>query len=101
LAFEEYALDWWSWEKSEYVRGRNARSAAGNPAISQRYADEMARILSTRVLPAFKGKKLSAITPRAVEAWITDLRGHGLKNKDINRVTRLRRLKRPCSSSTD
>jgi integrase len=86
LLFEEYAADWWTWGKSEYLRGRLARSAEGKPAVSERYADQMAGMLNTHVLPAFRTLKLSAITPRAVEKWISDLREEGLGHKHVNDV---------------
>jgi integrase len=86
LPFGEYALDWWTWGKSEYLRSRLARSPEGKPAVSERYADQMVGILNAHLLPAFKDMRLSAITPRALENWITELREQGLAHKRINDI---------------
>ena len=62
--FEDYAKDWWVWERCSYIKGKLARSSTDKPAISKRHADDMRRVLIDHILPIFQGYQLEEIKPQ-------------------------------------
>jgi hypothetical protein len=62
LIFGSFTVDFWSWEGA-YVKTRLQFSDPTKPAISQRHAHDMARVLELRILPTFRRRILHTITP--------------------------------------
>ena len=77
--FGEYAVNWWDWEKCEYLKKRRKRAN-----LTQSYSDHMKRNLDKVVLPYFKNTKMDAITPAVIEAFLDSLIKQKYKNTTIN-----------------
>lgn len=85
ISFADLALDFWSWDRSEYVRARLRFSDPARPAISERYCRDMARLVELHILPTFRRRHVADITPQEVEAWALRLRDEkGLSGKRVN-----------------
>ena len=67
--FSEYLLDFWDWEKSDYIRERLRK----NHGLHRRYATEMKAAASKYWVPLFSGKMLGEITRQDVEGLIASL----------------------------
>ncbi|HDY90410.1 MAG TPA: hypothetical protein ENH82_20105 [bacterium] len=70
LTFNEYARDWWYWDRCQYIKRKIAR----NKRISREYADTNRSYLDTHIIPYFGKKILYKITPNMVETWLFSLR---------------------------
>ncbi len=83
LTFEQYAADWWIFEKCPYCRAKMARGFH----ISRAYAAVRRSYLNRYVLPEFGAVKLSDINPRKIEAWLMRLKDLGtLAPATCNRI---------------
>jgi len=67
--FAEYLLNFWDWEKSDYIRERLRK----NHGLHRRYATEMKAAASKYWFPLFSGKMLGEITRQDVESLIASL----------------------------
>ena len=85
--FNDYAVNWWVWEKCSYIRNKLARSPSNRPTISKKHAREMRSVLELYVLPTFGRLRLSTINPRAIETWMFSLKDKGLSSKRVNNIT--------------
>ncbi len=85
--FRDYAAPWWKWDECPYVRHKRERSPEGRPTISRRYVDEQRRILEQHLVPVFGPRRLSAITPGRIEAWMSAMLHRGLSAKRVNNVS--------------
>jgi len=83
VAFGEWSRDFWKWDGA-YVQARLRFSDPAAPDLTQRYVEQMARMLETRLLPKWRHTPLSAITPLAIETWALKLRDGGLSGKRVN-----------------
>jgi len=63
ITFEQFAKNWWIWDRCDYIRGQILRGAR----ISRGYADSMRTYLTQHILPYFGSKKLQKITPKMIE----------------------------------
>ncbi len=70
LTFGTYSEKWWKWGECDFIRGRLARGKS----ISRTYADVQRGYLDSHILPYFRSKKLSQITPRMIEDWLLKLK---------------------------
>jgi integrase len=77
--FAEYAIDWWDWEKCDYLKKRRKRSN-----LTQNYADFSKRILDKILLPYFGKMRMDTITQEVVEAFVDSLIQQQYKNTTIN-----------------
>ena len=87
IFFKDYAVNWWTWDKCNYIRNRLARSSANRPTISKNHSREMRSVLELYVLPSFGRMKLSTINPRTIETWMFSLKDKGLSSKRVNNIT--------------
>jgi hypothetical protein len=69
VSFTKYLLDFWDWEKSEYIRERLRK----NHGLHRRYATEMKAAVSKYWVPVFTNKILGEITRQDVELFINHL----------------------------
>lgn len=84
--FKEYASTWWIWGKCDYLRDRLEHSDPSKPAVSERYANNMRRVLEHHLLPEFGELRLSAITAERIRKWTFQLRDQGMAGKGVNNV---------------
>jgi len=83
ITFENYAKDWWVWDKCKYVN--NIIATGGS--ISRDYADIARGYLTKYILPQFGKMKLSSIKARHIENWRIELREkHNLSIGTINNI---------------
>ena len=64
--FETYAVDWWVWDKCQYIRSQRGR-------VGRTHADTQRSYLKNHILPHFAPKKLTDISTKAIESWIVKL----------------------------
>ena len=94
LSFEQYAKDFFIYDKCLYVASQLARGEA----MSQSYAASLRSYFDNHVLPHFKDYKLVKITPKAIEEWLMDLRqkegksGQKLASATINQCLNVLRI---------
>ena len=69
VGFAEFLLDFWDWEKSDYIRERLRK----NHGLHRRYATEMRAAVSKYWVPLFAEKILGEVTRQDVENLITSL----------------------------
>jgi len=83
MTFEQYAADWWIYDKCPYIKGKLARGFN----ISKGYAVVRRSYLDRHVLPEFGKIKLMSINPRMIEVWVMGLKDEGrLSPATINRI---------------
>ncbi|GHV41640.1 hypothetical protein AGMMS49546_17960 [Spirochaetia bacterium] len=63
--FREYSVDFWDYEKGEYLQEQKGRRP-----ISRSYATQGLYNLETHLLPVFGDKKLNAITFDEINTWL-------------------------------
>jgi integrase len=90
--FGELARDFWTWNKSAYIHTRLRFSDPRRPALGQRYAHDMARVVEVHLLPAFRRRRLDLITPQDVESFALRLRDGGLSGKRVNNIVTCMRI---------
>jgi integrase len=66
VAFEEFLLNFWDWEKSPYIKERLRKKHS----LHQRYTAEMFGTVKKYWIPFFKGKMLGEITRQDIEDFI-------------------------------
>jgi integrase len=76
---EEFARDFWDYEKSEYIRSRKGRSK-----ITRTYAYNAANVTKNQILPVFGKRRLDTITQAEVDKWLTSYAERGLKAASMN-----------------
>jgi integrase len=77
--FAEYAVDWWDWEKCEYLKKRRKRSN-----LTKKYADNSKWIMDKVLLPYFGDMRMDRITQEVVEAFVDGAIEKGYKHTTIN-----------------
>jgi len=77
--FAEYAVDWWDWEKCEYLKKRRKRSN-----LTKKYADNSKWIMNKVLLPYFGKMRMDKITQEVVEAFVDSYIQKGYKHNTIN-----------------
>ena len=77
--FAEYAVDWWDWEKCEYLKKRRKRSN-----LTKKYADNSKWIMNKVLLPYFEKMRMDKITQEVVEAFVDSYIQKGYKHNTIN-----------------
>ena len=81
--FSGFAEGWWT-ENHDYVQGRIARGHH----LTATYLVVMKGHLQNHVLPYFKDKRITQITPRNIEEWLLALRRGKLSPSTINHALR-------------
>jgi hypothetical protein len=79
LTFEEYAVDWWDWEKCKYLKKRRKRRN-----ITQSYADDNKKRMNNQLVPYFGSMPMSKITSEEIENWMDKLAEEDYQNTYIN-----------------
>jgi len=77
--FAEYAVDWWDWEKCEYLKKRRKRSN-----LTKKYADNSKWIMNKVLLPYFGKMRMDKIAQEVVEAFVDSYIQKGYKHNTIN-----------------
>ena len=77
--FEEYAVGFWDWETSPYLKERRKRRK-----LTQSYTESAKKIVAHSISPYFGKMKLDKITGEIIEQWIDTLLEQGKKNVTIN-----------------
>jgi len=70
VLFRDFAADFWSWEKSEYLKARLARDPK---AISQEHAYNCQLAVNRHAMPFLGGLALDKITPAVLDHMVTEL----------------------------
>jgi integrase len=73
LTFEQFAADWWIYDRCPYIKGRTARGFH----ISRGYARVRRSYLERYLLPRFGKLRLVSITPAAIESWLMGMMDEG------------------------
>ena len=79
ITFANYSVDWWEWDKCEYLRYRRSRRN-----LSKTYADSGKISVKNHLLPYFGKMRLEAITNYDIEKWLLTYAAKGLKNLTAN-----------------
>lgn len=83
VTFDDFARDFWNFEKSEYIRGKLARGQQ----IGRSHAKISAGYVERHILPYFEGRSLASIRTFEIEKWMLSLLDAGeLSPKSINLV---------------
>ncbi|GHU14743.1 tyrosine recombinase XerC [Spirochaetia bacterium] len=77
--FAEYAVDFWDWEKSAYLKDRRKRYN-----LARSYADKNAKLVGHTFVPYFGKMRLDKITPEEVEMWVDYMLDEEYKHTTIN-----------------
>jgi len=77
VPFADYLMDFWEWEKSDYIRERLRK----NHGLHRRYTTEMQVAVARYWLHLFPGKLLGEVTRQDVESLITHLEGWTAETK--------------------
>jgi integrase len=77
--FAEYALGFWDWENSPYLKERKKRRE-----LTQAYADMRQRIVETNLIPYFGKMKLDKITGEVIDGWLDFMIKEKYKNTTTN-----------------
>ena len=83
LTFQEYALDWWLWDRCPYIKRRRLRKKS----ISPSYADTMRSYLENHILPYFGPMRLQKITSADIDDWFDSLLEKPGRKKPLSTVT--------------
>lgn len=78
LIFKEFAVDWWDWDKCEYLKYAKKRRK-----ITRRYVHSAQRILDNHILPYFGAMDLREIEAYAIEKWLDVLFEKGLSQSSV------------------
>ena len=78
-SFAEYAVGFWDWEKSEYVKDRRKRRA-----LTQRYTHSSKNVAENTLVPYFGKMKLDKITGEVIEEWLSHMIQEKYKNSTTN-----------------
>lgn len=76
--------NFWDWNRSRYVRGILARSAAGKPGITEGYVRDGARIYRDAIEPHHGAIMLRDIDAESCEDLLFKWKGSGLAHKTCN-----------------
>lgn len=68
--FGSFAANWWIWDRCLYVRGKQARGKR----ISEGYVATRRSYLEQHIMPTFRSRRVSTITPAEIEDWVMRLR---------------------------
>jgi integrase len=74
----------WDWRRSEYVRGKLARSSAERPAITETYVKNAAQITRDYILPYHGSRYIDEITAKDCEELLFEWVGNGASHKTAN-----------------
>jgi len=77
--FAEYSVDWWDWEKCDYIKKRRKRSN-----LTKKYADNSKWVMDKVLLPYFGGMHMDRISQEVVEAFVDSYIQKGYKHTTIN-----------------
>jgi integrase len=76
--------NFWDWHRSEYVRGKLARSAQGKEKITQGYVDKGKSVWRDKIEPYHGEKYIDEITPQDCDEllfqWVDDGHAHKTAN---------------------
>ena len=87
IPFAEYLLDFWDWEKSEYIREKRRKSHG----IHRRYTVEMLNMVNRYWVPYFKDKMMGDITRRDIKGMMAYL--EQIVEKAESEIERLKKEK--------
>ncbi len=79
ITFEKYSVNWWVWDKCEYLKFRRSRRE-----LSRNYADSGVINLKLHILPYFGKMRLEKITSYDVEKWLLIFETKGIGNQTAN-----------------
>jgi integrase len=77
--FAEFAVSFWDWEKSEYLKERRKRRK-----LTQSYADKNKRTVDYTLIPYFGKMKLDAITGETIDKWLDYMIAEKYENSTTN-----------------
>jgi integrase len=77
--FEEYAIGFWDWDNSPYLKERRKRIK-----LTQNYTDKNKKLTESTLVSYFGKMRLDKITGEAIEGWLDAMIETGLKNVTIN-----------------
>lgn len=88
VTFEQYARDWFVWDRCPYIK----RRLAEGKSIGRSYAEGRRRYIERYILPTLGKKRLAEITRPLVEKWRMDLLDSGLAPGTVNSILTVLRL---------
>jgi hypothetical protein len=77
--FDEYAAEFWDWEKSGYLKDRKKRRK-----LTQGYAEKNKRVVDLTLIPYFGKMKLDKITGDAIDKWLDYMIAEKYENSTTN-----------------
>ena len=77
--FEEFAANFWDWDKSPYLKERRKRRK-----LTQSYTESAKKVVAHSITPFFGKMKLDKITGETIDNWMDMLLEEGKKNVTIN-----------------
>ncbi len=80
ISFNEYAKNWWIYDKCKYIKSRIERGGSFSPS----HADNHRRNMEKHILPVFSKYKLEQITSGQIEKWLFSFKDNGLSNTTAN-----------------
>jgi integrase len=78
--FEEYARDFWDWEKSAYLKSRRGRRD-----LTRTYAEKNKNFCENQILPFFGKMTLDQISEHDIDRWLI-----GFTERERSRVNKLK-----------
>jgi integrase len=84
--FREFAVDFWDFDKSEYLKSRKGRHP-----ITRTYARGSGHVVEVHLLDFIGDKKLDEISHTEIDKWLTGFVGRGYKAATGNKVFALLR----------
>jgi integrase len=78
-AFAEFAVAFWDWDKSEYLKERRKRRK-----LTQAYADKNKKVVEHSLIPYFGKMKLDAITGEVIDKWLDYMISEKFANTTTN-----------------
>jgi integrase len=82
--FDEYAVGWWDYETSEYLKSRKGRRP-----ISKSYAATAQGTVKNHLSKAFGSLRLDEISDEMIDTWLTSYTERGLKANTANLAFRV------------
>lgn len=81
LTLDEYARDWWVWDRCRYIAAKRRRDPG---SITEEHAQNRRTSLVNHTLPYLGKLRLDQITPEVLERWMQALREKGKAPQTIN-----------------
>lgn len=87
VIFNDYARDWWLWDKCKYVINKRAAGSETKPGIKKSHVDKSRMWMDNYIVPYFGHMEITSITTDLVNEFMIILsEKHKLSPKSINNI---------------